>query len=122
VKLLLDTHAVVWWDEGTLDPAVVSRIRGASEVLVSAAVGWEIAIKSGIGKLTFRAPTATVVAHYGFTELPIRMDHADAVQALPRHHGDPFDRILVAQAMVDDLVVCTKDPIFTKYGVRTAWT
>ena len=122
MNLLLDTHTFLWWDDEVLDARVVAKIQSAERVFVSAAVAWEIAIKASMGRLETRSSVAAAIADYAFTELPIRIEHADAVRTLPRHHGDPFDRILVAQATVDDLVLCTKDPIFAKYGVRTAWT
>ncbi len=121
MKLLLDTHAFVWWDDGKLPPAVTRRIQRAEDVLVSAVTAWEIAIKSALGKMTAKSSVATALADYGFTELSISVSHADAVRRLPAHHRDPFDRMLVAQAMVDDLVIVSADPLVRRYRVPVVW-
>jgi PIN domain nuclease of toxin-antitoxin system len=121
VKLLLDTHAFVWWDDGKLPGAVSRRIQRAEDVLVSAVTAWEIASKSALGKMTAKASVAKAMADYGFKELPITVAHADAVRGLPGHHRDPFDRMLVAQAMVDDLVIVSADPLVRRYGVAVVW-
>jgi PIN domain nuclease of toxin-antitoxin system len=121
VKLLLDTHAFVWWDDGKLPSAVSRRIQRAEDVLVSAVTAWEIAIKSALGKMTAKASVAKAMADYGFRELPITVAHADAVRGLPAHHRDPFDRMLVAQAMVDDLVIVSADPLVRRYRVAVVW-
>jgi PIN domain nuclease of toxin-antitoxin system len=93
LRLLLDTHAFLWWDEGTLPSKVVRRIRAADEVLVSAASAWEVAIKAGLGKIAVNGSFAEAVADYGFTELPVAFAHAELVRTLPLIHRDPFDRI-----------------------------
>jgi PIN domain nuclease of toxin-antitoxin system len=121
LRLLLDTHALVWWDNAQLPARVVKRIREADEIFVSAATAWEISIKSALGKMTVRGTVADIVADYGFTELPIRVRHAEAVRALPAHHRDPFDRMLVAQARVEDLSLISRDPLMRSYDVRVLW-
>ena len=121
MKLLLDTHAFVWWDDGKLPAAVTRRIQRAEDVLVSAVTAWEIAIKSALGKMTAKASVAEAMADYGFKELPISVAHADAVRGLPAHHRDPFDRMLVAQAMVEDLVIVSADPLVRRYRVPVVW-
>jgi PIN domain nuclease of toxin-antitoxin system len=121
VKLLLDTHVFVWWDDGKLPRAVTRRIQRAEDVLVSAVTAWEIAIKSALGKMTAKASVAKAIADYAFKELPISVAHADAVRGLPAHHRDPFDRMLVAQAMVEDLVIVSADPLVRRYRVAVVW-
>ncbi len=121
MRLLLDTHAFVWWDDGKLPRAVVRRIQRAEDVLVSAASAWEIAIKASIGKITARASVAEALEDYAFRELPIQAAHADAVRRLPPHHRDPFDRMLVAQALVEDLVIVSRDAALSAYNVPIVW-
>jgi PIN domain nuclease of toxin-antitoxin system len=123
MRLLLDTHAFIWWDEGVLAKSARQVIVGADEVFVSAVSGWEIAIKAALGKIRVRGATAVAdaVADYGFAELPITLRHAEAVRALPLHHGDPFDRLLIAQAIAEGLTVVTSDRKFEPYRVLVQW-
>jgi len=118
VNLLLDTHVLIWWDDGRRIAAEARRaIEQADTVYVSAASAWEVAIKTGLGRLR---PTRTVeqaASESGFLELPITFRHAQRVTALPPHHRDPFDRMLVAQAAVEELILVTRDPIFARYVV-----
>jgi PIN domain nuclease of toxin-antitoxin system len=118
VNLLLDTHILIWWDEGRRIAAGARRaIEEADTVYVSAASAWEVAIKTGLGRLQ---PTRTVeqaASESGFLELPITFRHAERVTALPPHHRDPFDRMLVAQAAVEKLILVTRDPVFARYGL-----
>jgi PIN domain nuclease of toxin-antitoxin system len=120
VNLLLDTHVLIWWDEGRrLAPDARRAIEQADVVYISAASAWEIAIKLGLGRLR---PTRTVeqaAAESGFLELPISFRHAQRVAALPVHHRDPFDRLLIAQADVEELTLVTRDPVFGRYQVKT---
>lgn len=122
MRLLLDTHVLVWWDTGALPPAVSRRIQRASEVFVSAATAWEIAIKAGLGRLRMTSSVAAVAAAYGFRELPVTFVHADGVLSLPPIHRDPFDRLLVAQAMAEELTLVSRDRRLAEYGVRMAWS
>jgi PIN domain nuclease of toxin-antitoxin system len=122
VRLLLDTHTFVWWDNDELPAAVRDRIRSADAVWVSAVSAWEIAIKSALGKMTARAALADALDDYGFEALPITVAHADAVRTLPPHHRDPFDRLLVAQARLEGLVLVSRDPAFRAYRVTQVWT
>jgi PIN domain nuclease of toxin-antitoxin system len=121
VDLLLDTHTFLWWDSGKLASAVVKRIQAAGDVYVSAASAWEIAIKSSLGKLEAHASLAQASRDYGFLPLAISIEHADAVRALPRHHRDPFDRILVAQARIERLTLVSRDSLFGRYDVPVVW-
>jgi PIN domain nuclease of toxin-antitoxin system len=121
VRLLLDTHTFVWWDNDELPATVGDRIRSAETVWVSAASAWEIAIKSALGKITARGTLAAAIEDYGFDALPITVAHADAVRTLPRHHRDPFDRLLVAQARIEDLTIVSRDLAFRAYDVALVW-
>jgi PIN domain nuclease of toxin-antitoxin system len=118
VNLLLDTHVLIWWDEGRRLAAEARRaIADADSVYVSAASAWEVAIKTGLGRLR---PTRTVeqaVDESGFLELPVTFRHAERGGKLPPHHRDPFDRLLIAQADVEELTLVTRDAVFARYGV-----
>ena len=107
MRLLLDTHALIWWLTG--DRRLKASERGAiadseSIVHVSAASIWEIAFKESLGRINVQADLEREAEEDGFLELPIRWRHARAAGALPRHHEDPFDRMLVAQARIENLV------------------
>jgi PIN domain nuclease of toxin-antitoxin system len=121
VNLLLDTHTFLWWDSGKLARSVIRRIQAAGDVYVSAASAWEIAIKASLGKIEAHASVAEASLDYGFLPLAISLGHADAVRALPRHHRDPFDRILIAQAMTERLALVSKDPLLGRYDVEVVW-
>jgi PIN domain nuclease of toxin-antitoxin system len=123
-RLLVDTHAVLWWLAD--DPALSAVARAAiadpsADPVVSAASLWEIAIKRSLGRLTAPDDLPEEIAAAGFDWLPVRPEHAWEVRALPSHHGDPFDRLLVAQARVERLPVITADARFAAYGVETRW-
>jgi PIN domain nuclease of toxin-antitoxin system len=125
VNLLLDTQTLLWWRSANrhLGPHARQTIeREASAVCVSAASIWEIVIKSGIGKLRLRDPldewVPDALERHGFTMLSVSVAHAAAVARLPHHHADPFDRLLIAQARVEQLTVVTSDTAFDKYDVR----
>ena len=94
-------------------------IAGADSVLVSAASLWEIAIKAQLGKLQASLDLVFDLSADGFRELPIRGIHARIASEFPPHHKDPFDRMLAAQAQVEELTLVTSDDVFAKYGVRT---
>ncbi|MDP9179620.1 MAG: type II toxin-antitoxin system VapC family toxin, partial [Gemmatimonadota bacterium] len=93
-----------------------------SLVFVSAASAWEIAVKSSLGRVRLPQSFAEGVDQSGFIELPVSFQHADAVEFLPRHHADPFDRVLLAQAKVERLVLVTNDRRFEAYGQAIIWT
>jgi PIN domain nuclease of toxin-antitoxin system len=119
MRLLLDTHVLIWWDEGARLRAEAKRaIREADQVYVSAVSGWEIAIKTALGRLRPSRTPADAVAESGFEELPVRLRHAEALGGLRPHHRDPFDRMLAAQALAEGLTLVTRDPAFGPYGVR----
>ena len=102
MNLLLDTHVLIWWDEGRQLAATHARDREADTVYVSAASAWEVAIKIGLGRLRPTRTIALAASESGFLELPVTFLHAERVAGLPRHHRDPFDRLLIAQAEVED--------------------
>jgi PIN domain nuclease of toxin-antitoxin system len=117
--VLLDTEALIWWDAN--DPRLGGNARAAiqeaSEVYVSSASAWEIVIKSALGKLkTTRRPTQDV-SDGGLRELPVTFEHAEAVRELPRHHADPFDRLIIAAAKVEGCAIVTSDEKFALYDV-----
>ena len=128
MRVLLDTHVFLWWVEG--DRALPAKARAAladpaNECLLSLASAWELAIKAGLGKLKLALPVKRYivenVAANDFRMLDIGIAHIGRVETLPPHHGDPFDRLLVAQALEEDIPVVTADPIFRKYGVKRIW-
>lgn len=119
MRLLLDTHVLIWWDEGAELSARANRvIREAQQVYVSAASGWEIAIKTSLGRLKPKRTVEQAAAESGFEELPVFLRHTQEVATLPPHHRDPVDRLLVCQARVERLTLVTRDPIFDHYDVR----
>jgi PIN domain nuclease of toxin-antitoxin system len=119
VNLLLDTHVLIWWDEGRKLTAAARRaIEAADAVYVSAASAWEVAVEIGLGRLRPSRTVEQAVEESGFLELPITFRHAERVAALPAHHRDPFDRLLVAQAEVEGLTLVTRDPVFGRYDVE----
>jgi PIN domain nuclease of toxin-antitoxin system len=128
VRLLLDTHVLIWWLAG--DPMLSANAQAAiadpaNEVLVSAVSAWEVATKYRIGKLPQAAALAadmpSVLTGQGFVELPITVRHAQAAGSLPGPHRDPFDRMLIAQAALADLVLVSNEAVFDRYGVRRLW-
>jgi PIN domain nuclease of toxin-antitoxin system len=119
VKLLLDTHALLWWlaDDPRLARSAAASIADAELVAVSAASAWEIAIKQATGTLEGPDDLPAEMATNGFTELPVTVAHAAAAGALPPHHADPFDRMLIAQARLEGLTLVTRDARLAEYGV-----
>lgn len=120
MNLVLDTHVLLWWLDDS--PSLSKKGRYAiadpqNVVVLSAVVIWEIRIKQALGKLTIAPTFYDVVKNEGFEMLSITSDHAYAVGDLPMHHRDPFDRMIIAQAKSEGLIVVTHDIIFKKYGV-----
>jgi PIN domain nuclease of toxin-antitoxin system len=118
-RLLLDTHAFLWWraDDLRLGATARDAIAQADIVAVSAASAWEAAIKARLGRLRLPEPFAKGVADSGFAELPVRFVHAERATQLPRHHDDPFDRMLVAQAEIEGLTLVTHDSAIWQYDI-----
>jgi PIN domain nuclease of toxin-antitoxin system len=128
VKLLLDTHAFLWWvsDNPKLSPRARRLIAaGTNQVFFSAASAWEIAINTGLGRLTVAGDLQEFMLEQlrlnGFEVLPIHLKHALLTHRLPPHHSDPFDRMLVAQAMAEGLAILSADPALGRYRVRVVW-
>ena len=126
MRLRLDTHVFIWWleDSRRLSRSALNTIEApTATVFVSAASIWEIAIKMSLGKLRWRASSRgaldSSIEACGFRELPVTARHAAGVRELPLRHGDPFDRLLVAQALTEGLHVVTGDIVFDRYGVLT---
>lgn len=120
MKLLLDTHAFLWWD--SKDVRLPESLRSAiasprNNVVISAATVWEIAIKRALGKLIFGQPVGNSIEKYGFLSIPITVEHAERAGGLPQLHRDPFDRLLVAQAQLEGLVLVTVDDQILRYSV-----
>lgn len=118
-RLLLDTNIVLWW-QGEFDELrsdIRGAIRTADEVYVSAASAWEAEIKRSLGNLVFPQSFMDVVTENGFLELPVTMRHAEATATLPLYHRDPFDRMLLAQALVEECTLVTADRHLARYGV-----
>lgn len=126
MRLLLDTHAFLWWvsDDARL-PRRARRLIEQGQCFVSVASCWEMAIKVSLRKLTLSDPVDRFVheqlAANGFSLLTISLEHAGRVADLPFHHRDPFDRLLVAQALIDELAMVSADEIFRAYGVTRVW-
>jgi PIN domain nuclease of toxin-antitoxin system len=124
VKLLVDTHAALWLlgEDKRLSARADELLTDAtSEVLLSAAVVWEVAIKRSLGKLDAPDGFARQLLDGGAVPLAIGINHARAVRTLPWHHRDPFDRLLVAQATLEDAVIVSCDERLSHYGVELAW-
>ena len=124
MKLLIDTHALLWWqrDDRRLNRVARKAIGTADIVWVSSATGWEAAMKIAKGRLRLLEPLGVTLVADDFTELPVTLKHAEEFLRVPRHHGDPFDRILVAQARVEGATIVTHDRAFEAYGIPVIWT
>jgi PIN domain nuclease of toxin-antitoxin system len=127
-RLLLDTHALLWWFAG--NERLPQNLRDlidaeTTDVFVSAVSAWEITTKYRLGKLPIAGPVAAdvsgMVDDEGFTPLPLTLRHAQVAGALPGHHRDPFDRMLVAQAMIENLTLASNEALLDAYGVRRVW-
>ena len=118
---LADTHVFLWAAEGSdrLSSSHREALAATVPTFLSIASIWEISIKAGLGKLNTPPETTHTALRYGFTLLPIAPDHAEAVRDLPPLHGDPFDRMLVAQARCEGLTLLTADPAVRRYDVLT---
>lgn len=128
MKALLDTHTFLWWI--TDDPKLSSHVRGIisdgdNELFLSAASGWEIAIKAKLGRIKLPDKPELFISeqlvHNAIQSLPIQMGHALHVYTLPNHHRDPFDRMIIAQAQLEDLLILTADSRISQYLVQAIW-
>jgi PIN domain nuclease of toxin-antitoxin system len=124
VKLLLDTHVILWWqrDDRRLGREARDAIARADIVWVSAVSGWEVSIKSALGRLRLTEPFPVLLAADSFTELSMTLTHAARVEELPAHHQDPFDRMLVAQALEERATIVSGDRALAPYGASVIWT
>ena len=121
MRLLLDTNALVRWHLKKLRPAAVRTVERAELVVVSAISAWEIAIKQALGKLELKDTVEDIVEQNGFVTLSATIRHGDLLRDLPLHHPDPFDRLLIAQALDEGLTILTSDRSFEPYRVPVAW-
>jgi PIN domain nuclease of toxin-antitoxin system len=124
LNLLLDSHALLWWlaESNRLSREARQAIADSESTYVSAATAWEISIKTAQGKLDFRGNLEDQMARNQFRPLQITIRHAVAAGQLPRHHADPFDRMLVAQARAESLTLVTTDVQLRAYGVPVLLT
>ncbi len=128
MRLLLDTHTFLWWvlDDRRLSKKAAGLIRDPdNELLMSVATGWEIAIKCSLGRIELPEPPSKFIPDQirrnDLAVLDITMHHALEVYSLPPNHGDPFDRILIAQGRTEDIPIITRDPAFNSYDIETVW-
>lgn len=128
MRLLLDTHALLWWSSGDdqfSDNARAAIVDEDNEKLISAATAWEISTKYRLGKLPEAEELVLdmpgYMANQNFIELPITLEHALRAGSLPGPHTDPFDRMLIAQAIIDDLVLVSNETVFDRYAVQRMW-
>jgi PIN domain nuclease of toxin-antitoxin system len=127
MKLLLDTHAFLWFidDSPRLSAQAKALLESDVELMISAASLWEIAIKGSLGKLTLAQPYETFIPQQleqnSIEILPSELEHISVVATLPFHHRDPFDRLLLAQAMVEQLPVVSADTVFDMYAIERLW-
>lgn len=128
MKLLLDTHAFLWWigDDARLSgPAREAIADPGNDVSFSVASAWELAIKTGVGRFEAEGELGPFLDEHlqrnSFRVLPVKLEHAVSVASLPAHHRDPFDRLLVAQAVAEGLTLVTRDPQLRKYDAPILW-
>lgn len=128
MKLLLDTHAFIWWDSepAKLSPQVLNLCQDRQNTLfLSVASVWEMQIKLQMGKFKLTLSLAELIESQQQTNnlqiLPVLLTHVLALEHLPAHHKDPFDRLLIAQAKVEEVIVVSNDPMFPKYTDKVLW-
>ena len=128
MRLLIDTQSVIWYvdQDQRLSPTAYAEIMNpANNLLLSAASVWEIAIKVGLGRLTLSLPyrqwMAKAIADLSLSILAITVEYADVQAGLPHHHRDPFDRLIVAQAVVEGISLISADPQLDAYGITRIW-
>ena len=128
MKVLLDTHTFLWWitDDNRLSSSAREVItNGDNELFLSAATGWEIAVKAQLGRIKLPKEPHSFIAEQlrlnSIQSLPIHMSHALHIYSLPNHHRDPFDRMLIAQAQLEDLLILTMDPQIAMYQIKVIW-
>ena len=122
-RLLLDTHVFLWWrgEPSRLTAEVRNTISTADVVFVSAASAWEAGIKAALGRIDLPDTIEAGVLASGFEKLLITFSHAERAAGLPFHHRDPFDRMLIAQSQIEDLILVTHDGLLRPYDVEILW-
>ena len=128
MKLLLDTHTFIWWDN---EPEKLSQkvndllLDNTNEIILSVVSVWEMQIKIQLGKFKLKLPLQEIIESQQKTNniyiLPIELKHVLALGNLPTHHRDPFDRLLVTQSNIEDAYLVSKDPVFANYPVKVLW-
>jgi PIN domain nuclease of toxin-antitoxin system len=128
MRLLIDSHALIWYVDQHQQLSSASHAGmsdPANELLLSAGSIWEIAIKVSLGKLVLTQPylfwMSQALSDLGITVLPITVEYADAQASLPRHHSDPFDRLIVAQALIEEVSIVSADARMDAYGITRLW-
>lgn len=128
MKYIIDTHALIWYAEGSLKLSEEAKNiieNKHNDLLLSLASVWEMAIKSQLGKLNFlpnfKSFIESEIQLVGYKVLPIQLEHVHIVESLPLFHRDPFDRIIIAQAVNDDVSVLSADITFDKYTIKRIW-
>jgi PIN domain nuclease of toxin-antitoxin system len=118
-RFLLDSHILIWLDTGDtrLSQGVLQRLRSADKRFLSAATAWELGLKRAAGKLVLRESVGSMLTVFGLIELPVTIRHGDRAALLTMHHRDPFDRLLLAQAELEGLILVTADRQLAQYGV-----
>ena len=120
MKLLLDTHTLIWWlaNDSTLSQVAKKAISNPDNlVFISAASAWEMAIKKSLGKLDVPDDLAIQIKNHNFQPLSITINHGLAIEKLPYHHNDPFDRMIIAQAICESMTIITRDKKFSSYKI-----
>jgi PIN domain nuclease of toxin-antitoxin system len=128
VRVLIDTHIFIWYVQNNdrLPSSITAIINdGRNDILLSIASVWEMAIKQSTGKLNLGTPYASFIAEQmrlnSMELLSVRLEHLDLITTLPLHHRDPFDRLLIAQAIVEDILLISADSVFSLYPVQRMW-
>lgn len=128
MRYLLDTHTFIWWDSKKvkLSQKVLKICQNLENTLIlSVASVWEMQIKSQLGKLTLKVPLSTIIENQvdsnNLQVLPIQLPHILALENLPPHHRNPFDRLLIAQANVENAAILSRDPLLSQYHVKVVW-
>lgn len=125
MRLLLDTHLILWWMNGEAsrisEKALAALGSEDMEPVVSAVAIWEAAMKRRLGKLEVPGDMLTQIERSGVELLPVTVRHADFVSSLPAHHEDPFDRLLISQAMVEGMALASADEVLRQYNVELVW-
>ena len=128
MKFILDTHTFIWWDSNPseLSQQVLGYCNDKSNTLILSVVSvWEMQIKTQLGKLKLNLPLADLIMTQQDTNisqvLPVNLEHVLALENLPIHHKDPFDRLLIAQSIIEDAILLSRDKIFSEYPVSVTW-